>query len=175
VPRIDIPPAEGNIRSYFGSLAPEMWAAKERFHDAVYASSRLPIREFEGARMRIGQINGCMACQATRVPRDRPREDRAEELPESFYDAVADWRTSDEFSPRERLAIELAERMALDHLALAEDETFWDALHASFDDTELVDLGLTIASSLAGGRLSHVFGIDVCDIHGRPLASAGAG
>jgi alkylhydroperoxidase family enzyme len=110
-----------------------------------------------------------MACQATRVPRDRPRADRNEELPETFYAAVADWRTATDFNERERLAIEFAERMALDHLALAEDETFWSRLHANFDDDELVDLGLSIASSLAGGRVAHIFGIDVCDVHGEPL------
>lgn len=172
--RVDIPANESNIRNYFGSLAPEIWAAKEQFHDAVYAHTRLPIREFEGARMRIALINGCMACQSTRVPRDRPREGRTEEIPEDFYNQVGEWRTSDAFTVRERLAIELAERLAIDHLSLDHDEGFWAELHANFRDDELVDLALSISSSLAGGRIAHAFGIDVCDLHGRllPLAQA---
>jgi alkylhydroperoxidase family enzyme len=172
VPRIDIPPSERNIRSYFGSLAPAVWEAKERFHDAVYEHTSLPIREAEAARMRVAQINGCLACQAGRIPRDRPRAGRDQELPEAFYADIAEWRTAGGFTVRERLAIEFAERTAIDHESLAEDDAFWAELHARFRDDELVDLGLTVASSLAGGRIAHVFGIDVCDVHGRPLQPA---
>jgi alkylhydroperoxidase family enzyme len=153
-----------DARKRVAELAPTAWRAKTAYSDAVYSESRLPVRVFEAARMRIAQINRCSVCLAYRTPRDRPRPDRAEELPEGFYSAVAEWRTSVELGEAERVAIEFAERFALDHLSLDQDDAFWARLHAEFDDAEIVDLTLAVAAFVAGGRVAHVLGIDACEV-----------
>jgi alkylhydroperoxidase family enzyme len=75
-------------------------------------------------------------------------------LAEDDYRAVADWRSDDRFSDRERVAIEYAELFATDHLAL--DDVFWDRLRAHWDDAEILDLSVCIASFLGLGRLTQV-------------------
>ena len=68
-----------------------------------------------------------------------------------------------EYSAQEQVAIEYAERFALDHLNI--DEAFWARLRAEFTDAEIVDLTICIGSWLAFGRLTQVLHLDVvCEI-----------
>ena len=68
-----------------------------------------------------------------------------------------------EYSPQEQVAIEYAERFALDHLNI--DEAFWTRLRAQFTDAEIVDLTVCIGNWLAFGRLTQVLHLDVvCEI-----------
>ena len=107
---------------------PRMAAAMEQLSAAVYQETTLGYREAEAARIRIAHINGCLMCQGYRIAEHLPEAlkkmdmaeaantgaNRGEAPDEAFYKAVAvDWRSSDIFSPRERLAIEFAERIAL--------------------------------------------------------------
>ena len=64
----------------------------------------------------------------------------------------------EDLSNREQLAAEFAERYATDHLGM--DDELWERLHGAFEDAELVDLGLCVASWLALGRFNQVFDID---------------
>jgi len=67
------------------------------------------------------------------------------------------------YSPQEQVAIEYAERFALDHLAI--DETFWARLREHFTDAEIVDLTICAGNWLAFGRLTQVLHLDVvCEI-----------
>lgn len=67
-----------------------------------------------------------------------------------------------EYSAQEQVAIEYAERFALDHLAI--DEAFWNRLRAEFTDPEIVDLTICIGNWLGFGRLTQVLHLDVaCD------------
>lgn len=71
------------------------------------------------------------------------------------------------YSERERLAIEYAERFALDHLAI--DDAFWVRLRERFTDPEILDLTICIGNWLAFGRLTQVLHLDVeCDLPGPP-------
>jgi len=47
-------------------------AASSALSAAVYRESGLSLREFEAARMRTAQINGCMVCKGFRADRDAP-------------------------------------------------------------------------------------------------------
>lgn len=146
------------------------------FSKAVYSDSQLSLREFEGARMRTAQLNGCQICQDFRSARDADAMFRVAGEPaartiaangpapdEAYYAAVADWRTSDVFSPRERLAIEFAERFAEEPKVLARDEAFWQRMHSAFSDGEIVDLAHCVAAWVGMGRVAHVLGFDsVC-------------
>ncbi len=67
---------------------------------------------------------------------------------------MAEWRTSDRFTSRERVAIEYAELFAIDHLAL--DDDFWVRFRAEWDDPEIMDLSVLVASFLGLGRLTQV-------------------
>jgi Uncharacterized conserved protein len=156
--------------------AREIMAGADHFSKAVYQHSLLSLREFEGARTRIAQINGCIICQQFRAATDAPAmfaatgtrpehlvSDNGPPPDEAFYADVADWRTSDRFSPRERLAIEFAERFAEEPKVIADDVAFWARAHDLFSDAEIVDLAHSVAAWTGLGRVAHVLGFDsVC-------------
>ena len=176
--RIDIPQSDAaNPHGYAArALGGRIMAAADQFSKAVYAHSILSLREFEGARSRIAQINGCIVCQQFRAARDAPAmfaasgvrpahlvSDNGPAPDEAFYADVENWRTSPQFSPRERTALEFAERFAEEPKAIADDEAFWDRAHALFSDAEIVDLAHGVAAWIGLGRVAHVLGFDsVC-------------
>jgi len=71
---------------------------------------------------------------------------------------------SNSYTPRERLAIEYAEKMALDHHSI--DDAFFDRLHGQFTDPEIVELGMLIGQFIGVGRLLMVLDLEpkVCEI-----------
>ena len=75
---------------------------------------------------------------------------------ETFYANVDDATSpsAPPYTPRELLAIEYAERFALDHNNL--DDDFWSRLRAAYGDDEILDLTVCIASFLALGRTVQV-------------------
>ncbi|HMG28397.1 MAG TPA: hypothetical protein VKH36_16465 [Acidimicrobiia bacterium] len=77
---------------------------------------------------------------------------------EDMYAHVAEHRYYDEYSDAERVAIEYAERFALDHLEI--DDAFFERLHEHFDDADILDLTICIADFLAFGRLTEVLRLD---------------
>jgi alkylhydroperoxidase family enzyme len=155
---IDIPEGEEPIPYVWAEMVPEIGTAAAAFSMSVYDHSKLGLREFEAARLRIAQINGCVFCLEWRTERDG--EDTVEE---TFIDAVAEWRTTDAFDERTRLAAEYAERYAVDHHNL--DDEFWTRMKAHYTHAEIVELSMAIGSWLAFGRLNHVLGLDsVCVI-----------
>ena len=72
--------------------------------------------------------------------------------------------TSNEFSSRERLALEYAERMATDHANINND--FFDLLHQEFSDAEIIELGMMIGQYIGFGRLLKVLDLEpeFCEI-----------
>ncbi|MFI7008683.1 carboxymuconolactone decarboxylase family protein [Streptomyces sp. NPDC050145] len=152
---IDIPEGEEPIPYVWGEMVPGIGPVAAQFSMAVYDHSKLGLREFEAARLRIAQINGCLFCLDWRTERDGVK------VEESFADAVEQWRTTDVFDERTRLAAEYAERYALDHHGL--DDAFWSRMTAHYSQAEIVELSMAIGSWLAFGRLNHVLGLDaVC-------------
>ena len=152
--RVDVPDGQHPIYHVWGAMVPGIGATAVAFSQAVYDHSTLGLREFEAARLRIAQINGCLFCQDWRTDRD------GETVEASFDQAVADWRGTDAFDDRTRLAAEYAERYALDHLALDDDEDFWARFRAAYTDAEIVELSMCLGSWLAFGRLNNVLGLD---------------
>lgn len=123
--------------------------------------------------MRTAQINGCNLCLALRAERDLANHversggnvailaERDNTPPdEVFYEEVANWRTSDAFSERERLAIEYADRLGSAPQSMDCDEDFWQRMHMHFSDAEIVDMTLSIGSWIALGRFAHVLDLD---------------
>ncbi len=150
--QIDIPEGKDPIAYVWGEMVPGIGQAAANFSLSVYANTTLGLREFEAARLRIAQINGCMFCMDWRTEKD------GRKVEESFIDAVTDWRTTDAFDDRTRLAAEYAERYAVDHHGL--DDEFWARMSQHYTQQEIVELSMSIGSWLAFGRLNHVLGLD---------------
>lgn len=156
---IDIPEGKDPIGYVWGEMVPGIGVAAAAFSLSVYEHSTLGLREFEAARLRIAQINGCLFCQDWRTERD------GQKVEPEFADAVTNWRTTDRFDERARLAAEYAERYATDHHGL--DNEFWARMFEHYTQAELVELSMSIGSWLAFGRLNRVLGLDtVCVLPG---------
>ncbi|WP_329792262.1 carboxymuconolactone decarboxylase family protein [Lentzea sp. DG1S-22] len=149
---IDIPEGKDPIGYVWGELVPGIGVAAANLSLAVYQHTTLGLREFEAARLRIAQINGCLFCLDWRTERDGVK------VEDGFVDAVARWRTTDAFDDRARLAAEYAERYALDHHGL--DDEFWSRMTRHYTQVEVVELTMSIGAWLVFGRLNRVFGLD---------------
>jgi alkylhydroperoxidase family enzyme len=149
---VDVPDGRDPIEYVWGEMVPGIGIAASKFSMSVYAHTTLGLREFEAARLRIAQINGCLFCLDWRTERD------GQKVEDGFADAVTHWRTTDGFDERTRLAAEYAERYALDHHGL--DEEFWSRMGAHYSRAEIVELSMSIGSWWAFGRLNHVLGLD---------------
>lgn len=135
------------------TLRPELGGMVERMIRGAYQQSILPPEERELARMRIAQINDCVACADFRAPSVL----EAGVAPE-LYEHVAAYATHPGFTPRQRLAIEYAERFATDHASI--DDDFFARVRTLFSDEEILDLTLCVAVFLGLGRSLTVLGVD---------------
>lgn len=163
---IDIPEGKDAITYVWGEMVPGIGVAAAKFSAAVYERTTLGLREFEAARLRIAQINGCLFCLDWRTERD------GQKVEASFAEAVADWRTTGAFDERARLAAEYAERYALAHHDI--DDDLWARMAAHYSQAEIVELSMCIGSWLAFGRLNHVLGLDaICVLPSHAQAQAG--
>ena len=81
-----------------------------------------------------------------------------EGVTEEMYAHVAEYREREDYSEREKLAIEYAERFVLDHVAI--DDAFFTRLREHFADAEILDLTICVADYLAFGRLTQVLKLD---------------
>ena len=91
--------------------------------------------------------------------------EKAEKLTE---DKISELDTEvNHFSARENLAIEYAERMALDHHRI--DDELFNRLHAEFSDTQILELGMMIGQFIGVGRLLAVLDLEpkVCEVESR--------
>ena len=101
--------------------------------------------------MRIAQLNDCSVCLAFRADKVR-----AQGLDEDFYRAVES-RADGALGEQERLAVEYAERFAVDHTSI--DDAFVERLRASFTDPEIFDLTVCLSAFLGLGRTLRALGI----------------
>ena len=146
-------------------MVPGIGPAAAKFAQAVYDHSTLGLREFEAARLRIAQINGCLFCQDWRTDRDGVK------VEDSFPEAVAELAHDGRPRRAGELAAEYAERYALDHHGL--DDDFWARMKAAYTDDEIVELSMCLGSWLSFGRLNRVLGLDAACV--LPVALPGAG
>ena len=164
--RIDVPPGEGSESQRVWGLSPELGAAIGALAAKVGGKGLLlPWRTREAARMRIAQINGCNVCMGWRVPA-LARHGVDEEL----YAHVDDPDGGD-YSAQERLAIEYAEKFALDHRSI--DDAFFARMKAEFTDAEILELTACIGDWLAFGRMTAVLDLDEACEWAPPAAVSG--
>lgn len=153
MPRVDVPDGPGGPPVQVWNLRPEMLPTVQAMIDGPYKRSRLPAREREAARVRIAELNDCRICRDFRA-----RSVVAAGVTEELYEHVADAHGHADYTARERLAIEFAERFAVDHQAI--DDDLFTRLRAVFGDDEIVDLSICCAAFLGLGRVLAVLGID---------------
>lgn len=138
-------------------LRPGLAKGVGAMNDAVFAST-LDWRLHEVLRMRIAVINGCQTCLTWRTP-----EALEAGVTEQLLAEVADWRTSDRFTPAERVALEFTELFCGDSLAISDE--LLARLETHFDAGQIVDLTLVIGKYLSQGRFMQVLGLDTaCEI-----------
>lgn len=161
-PRLDVPDGPGGPPVQVWNLRPELLPTVTAMIDGPYHRSRLPAREREAARMRIALLNDCTICRDFRAG-----SARAGGATEELYAHVHEPDDAD-YTARERLAIEFAERFALDHRSL--DDVFFARLHEHFSDPEILDLAICVGNWVGFGRLTMVLDLDeACAV--RPRAS----
>ena len=117
--RLDVPDGPGGEAAMIWTLRPQLGDMVERMTRGAYQQSVLPPDEGELARMRIAQINDCVACSDFRAPSVL----EAGVTPE-LYENVAAYASYPGYTPRQRLSIEYAERFANDHESI--DDAFFE-------------------------------------------------
>src|ERR1700694_5597 len=152
--RVDVPDGPGGEAAMIWTLRPQLGGMVERMIHGAYQQSILPAEERELARMRIAQINDGVACSDFRAPSVLETGGVAPEL----YENVAAYATYPGYTPRQRLAIDYAERFANDHASI--DDAFFGRLRGLFTDEEILDLTLCVAVFLGLGRSLAVLGVD---------------
>ena len=150
--RITIPEGDGGELYQVWSLSPELGGAVGNLSAAVYGERLVSPRVREVARMRIAQINGCNVCLQWRFPEMADRG-----VTEELYAHVDDPDAGD-YSEQERLAIEYADKFALDHRSL--DDAFFDRMKSEFSDREIFELTVCIGDWVAFGRMTAVLDLD---------------
>ena len=166
MPNIAIPAefADAPMQYARAELRPKMTVALNALSQAVHQHSKLPLRVREAARARIAEINGCLLCQryrpAAQAPIDNMPSDQGPAPDEAFYRDVSNWRASESYNEREKVAIDYAERFALAPDPLGYDQEFWMRAKSVYSESEIYDLTISIAAYLAAGRVTHVLGFD---------------
>ena len=66
--------------------------------------------------------------------------------------------SSDLLSPRERVALRFAEKLAVDHRKV--DEALWSELRGHFSEAEIIELVAHTTLYIGWGRFNEIVGID---------------
>jgi alkylhydroperoxidase family enzyme len=66
--------------------------------------------------------------------------------------------SSDLLTPRERVAIRFAEKLAVDHQKV--DEALWSELRGQFSEAEIIELVAHTTLYIGWGRFNEIVGID---------------
>lgn len=150
--RIDVPAGDELEHHRLWLLAPHLGTGLRGMSKAVYEECSLPIREREIARMRVAQLNECNVCINTRAASAMEQG-----LTDELYQRVDCYQDIDEFSPRERLAAEFAERFAIDHTSIGDE--LWGRMKEHFTDVELLELTITVGFCVGIGRAFNVLDV----------------
>ncbi len=135
----------GVVRIY--AHRPELAKAYVRFLGDLRAPGLLPRRLVELVRLRVAFHNQCRSCMAVRYA------DAVEEgVTEDLVCELAQPEEAPNLTDAERAALRFADLMATNHHAI--DDAEIEALRAHFDEDEIVELGMNIATYVGFGRLS---------------------
>jgi alkylhydroperoxidase family enzyme len=119
-----------------------------QFGAALVSHRTLPERLIELLRLRIAFHNQCRSCMAIRYQR------AAADVSEADVCSLATPSEAEQLDDRERLAIELGDRFACDHLSI--DDAFFAQLKSEFTEAEVMELLMHCALYVGMGRLAAV-------------------
>ena len=72
--------------------------------------------------------------------------------------AAIDDETSDLITPRERVALRFAEKLAVDHRKV--DDALWAELRSHFSEAEIIELVANATLFIGWGRFNEIVGVD---------------
>lgn len=113
------------------------------WHTNQTPAARLPARLKELVRLRIATLNGCQTCLAARLAPDT--------IPEEQAQAVDDYENSSDYSEPEKTAVRFAERLAVEHHDIGDDEIA--ALREHFDQAQILELMMMAGQYIGFGRV----------------------
>jgi alkylhydroperoxidase family enzyme len=105
----------------------------------------------ELVRLRIATLNGCVLCKTVRMAPAVVTEDEAS--------AGVDHADEAGFTARERAAIHFAEKMALDHHNIGDDDVA--AMRKLFSDAEFLELAMMAGQYIGFGRVLAMLQLEV--------------
>lgn len=120
------------------------------FIATLKAERRLSERLIELVRLRIAFHNQCRPCMSIRY-----NEAVADGLTESLVCSLEKPQDASDMTPREREAVQFADRFASDHLSI--DEAQMARLAELFGPKELQELGMHCAFFTGFGRMGAIF------------------
>ena len=141
-------------RLSYPKLAPEAYNSLQSLSHYLGTATTLDAVLLSLVDLRASQLNRCDFCIGMHT-----RELKRAHEPDSRIDAVANWRESDAFTPRERAALAWAEEITNIQDGHASDEAY-AAVSEYFKDKDLVDLTFAIATINAWNRLGIAFGVE---------------
>ena len=119
----------------FGTIAhrPELLKAIVPTFEAFFANGIVEPHIYELMRLKTGQINDCAYCMAVRT---QGVKDTVQTKEHAMLEHQPE--PSDALNEREAVAIQLAERIALDPHTV--DASFWEKLSGVFSNEEIVEM-----------------------------------
>ena len=141
-------------RLRYPQLAPEAYRSLQSLGHYLRVATSLDAVLLGLIDLRASQLNRCSFCIGMHI-----QELKHANEPDSRIDAVANWRESDAFTPRERAALAWTEEITNIQDGHASDEAY-AAVSEYFKDKDLVDLTFAIATINAWNRLGVAFGAE---------------
>jgi len=123
--------------------APAALRAMDEGYKAMFRRTLLDDRLRELLRIYSAELNGCGSCSQSR---------KEDSVSDEDLQCLAD-PTGGSLSPRERMALKFLTLMVTDHHAITR-ETYAE-LSEHFSTAEIVELGWSCASAMAGHRFMH--------------------
>lgn len=141
-----------NFARVFGPH-PDLVQAYQTFYHPWHTGAQgvLEPRLKELIRLRIATLNGCVLCKTVRMAPDVVSEDEAA--------SGVDHADAAGFTPRERAAIHFAEKMAVDHHSICDDDVA--AMRGHFSDAEFLELSMMAGQYIGFGRVLAMLQLEV--------------
>jgi uncharacterized peroxidase-related enzyme len=125
----------GNVPNMFRTVAhrPEIFRTMIAHFRAVMNTGTVPVKLKELVIVRTSQLNHCDYCLASHTVLAAKLGWSDEQIAD-----LANFRSRDDFTAAEKLALELAERATLDSKTV--DDAFWNQLREHYDEGEIIEL-----------------------------------
>jgi alkylhydroperoxidase family enzyme len=131
------------------------------FYNGLRYNTILGQKLSEMIRLAVVHVTGCYHCQAARHPTD-DNGSSSHTLTEEMALAVAD-PDSPLFTPREQAVLKLTHAFAITNEPM--DPAVFEALHEYFNDEELTEMGMLLATFVGFSRFMATFEVfDTCPL-----------